>query len=624
MAPTNSQIKLLREVIAGKTVFTPASKSVDDMNAFQVQAEELIGLFDEGYLTDCRAHRESHTGKQQIDLVVVVGVTAKGRRLSQSPPLSTQIEINDDQGFRCPQCKISLRATAKFCDDCGYSLLANLESTLPMSSHSPLSTDSFVGLVLHGKYQVISEIGKGGMGHVYRAKHLGLLEDVAIKIIDKKFVSDANAVERFKREARAAAKLKHPNIVGIQDIDETLEPNRRSYIVMELVEGKTLKSVLQDEGKLTIDRAVALTTEICKAVAFAHRNGVIHRDIKPDNIMVIQRDGESGETIKVLDFGLAKTRESEDEPSLTHIGTVMGTPFYMSPEQCRGEELDARSDVYSLATVLYEMISGAPPFSGTSITAVCSKHQSEPMPIFDSSLNVPEDIVKVVEGGLAKNRDDRISNAQLFSEELQKAYLNFGQTQTKAALAETLQEQKSLAVEEVPLIAGLKKTDTLVLKISCELALKTGHPDIIETSTIVEALNPLGIAESEIWESLEILNERRYIKAHRVFGGDRPFQVYALELRGFHSYAKLFIPDYETIINRIIYEVGVNEIEDNFGIAVALHQPVLLVDFVLDLLENNGLLIQSKRFGGKSVISKVTVELKRSAREIGANMHTDA
>jgi len=482
-----------------------------------------------------------------------------------------------------------------------------------------MSVDSFAGRVLHNKYQIIGEIGKGGMGHVYRARHLGLLQDIAIKIIDKKFVSDANAVERFKREARAAAKLRHPNVIDILDIDETPEPDLRPYIVMELIHGKSLKTVLREEGKLTIDRAVALIIEICKAVSFAHRQGVIHRDIKPDNIMVIQRDGDVGETIKVLDFGLAKMLESEDEPSITHIGTLMGTPFYMSPEQCRGEELDARTDVYSLATVLYEMLSGAPPFSGSNVTSVCSKHQSDAVPALDSSLNIPEDIVKLMNRSLAKNREERPGDAQHFSRELQSAYGYLSEVRTTAALEETLEAQKSIASEESELIPGLTRTDTLALKISCELALKTGRSEVIETSKILEALNQMGIPEHHVWESLELLNERRYIATHRVIGGGRHFQIFSVEPSGFHAYAKLFIPNYHALINRVIHAIGVDELEDNLAISEALGHPVLLIDFILDLLENDGLLTQSKRLGGKSVISTITVELKRMSREITKN-----
>jgi len=347
-------------------------------------------------------------------------------------------------------------------------------------------------------------------------------------------------------------------------------------------------------------------------VSFGHRQGVIHRDIKPDNIMITQRDGEAGESIKVLDFGLAKMRESEDEPSITHIGTLLGTPFYMSPEQCRGEEIDARSDVYSLATVLYEMISGSPPFSGSNVTSVCSKHQSEPIPAFDSSLNVPEEITSVVKRGLAKNRDERPADALQLSQDLQTAHAHFSDIRMKAALAETVEEQK---INESVLIPGLTRIDTLALKISCELALKTGHSDVIETSKILEALQQIGFAEPEVWESLELLNERGYIAAHRVIGGGIPFHVYSLEPSGFHAYAKVFIPHYNALIDRVIHAIGVNELDDNFAISGALDRPVLLIDFILDLLENNGLLTQSKRLGGKSVISKVTVELKRRARE---------
>ena len=445
MTPTDNQIQLLREVIGGKKAFVPRSRSDEDMNEFQVLASMLIELGENNYLTSVRPHRESQTGRRQIDYVLVEGVTAKGERSAQAKPTPIPTDINlDGTDVLCPNCNRLLREKAKFCDDCGFSLSPSVDTIPNEPTPAPAPADSFLGRVLQSKYQIISEIGSGGMGHVYSARHLGLRQDVAIKIIHKKFVSDANAIERFKREAVAAAQLKHPNVIDIMDIDETVEPDRRPYIVMELVRGKSLKTVLETEGKLTVDRAVALMIEICKAVSFAHRQNVIHRDIKPDNIMVIQRDGEAGESIKVLDFGLAKILES-DEPSITLIGTLLGTPYYMSPEQCRCEELDARSDVYSLATVLYEMLSGRTPFSGSNLTQVCSKHQLEAVPAFDPALKVPDGVVKVINQGLAKNRDERPASAQQFSQDLQNAYASFSEIRKKAAMAETLEDKKSKA-----------------------------------------------------------------------------------------------------------------------------------------------------------------------------------
>ena len=226
MDPTTTQIDLLREVIDGKKVFAPKSDSVDDLNSFQVEAEELIELGENNLLTGYRAKRESYTGKQQIVRVLVAGVTAEGRRLVQSP-IATKPR-DEARSVSCPNCNHSLRASAKFCDDCGFSLQSVLNSTLPMSPPSSSGpSDSFLGSVLQGKYEIVGEIGRGGMGRVYRARHRGLGKEVAIKIIDKRFVSEPNFVKRFKREARAAASLKHPNIIDILDIDETPEPDRR-------------------------------------------------------------------------------------------------------------------------------------------------------------------------------------------------------------------------------------------------------------------------------------------------------------------------------------------------------------------------------------------------------------
>jgi serine/threonine protein kinase len=224
-------------------------------------------------------------------------------------------------------------------------------------------------------------------------------------------------VERFRREARAAAMIRHPNVVSIYDFNDAEE----AYIVMELVEGVSLRGILRREGKLSPERSVKLMNAICAGVGVAHRQGLIHRDLKPDNVIVSPsaNDGEP-ETAKVVDFGLAKIRDGNISP-LTITGTLVGTAYYMSPEQCRGEELDARSDVYSLAAMFYEMITGGPPFTGPSVVSLITKHLSEAPRQFADSLRVPAALNEVCMRGLAKNREQRQADAISFGRELQDA-----------------------------------------------------------------------------------------------------------------------------------------------------------------------------------------------------------
>lgn len=260
------------------------------------------------------------------------------------------------------------------------------------------------------------------MGRVYRGRRTMIGDEVAIKILHQKYVKEVAALERFRREAQAAAKLRHPNVVIIYDYGEALREDAPGYIIMELIAGRSLRSILLDEGRLAPERAVLLMREICAGVGAAHRNNVIHRDLKPDNIMVIP-PGVVGEveTAKVVDFGIAKLRDAASVKSLTETGVVMGTPYYMSPEQCRAEPLDARSDVYSLATMLYEMLSGSPPFTAASVTGVVVKHLTEEPPHLPSNLDLPPQIDQVIQRALSKDPELRQADAAVLARELQSA-----------------------------------------------------------------------------------------------------------------------------------------------------------------------------------------------------------
>lgn len=289
--------------------------------------------------------------------------------------------------MNCPSCQKSVVAGASFCGACGLSLATPAVDTPTLVSHSPKNgpqaADPLVGQVLDSKYELLELLGQGGMGAVYRARRRHIGDEVAIKLLLQKYLAGEEATERFRREARAAAMLRHPNVVTIHDFSDGRQTESAPYIVMELVEGTSLRALFRHEGKLSPERAVSLFRGICAGVGAAHRRGIIHRDLKPDNIIVAAPDraGES-ETVKVIDFGIVKLSETDVASALTQTGTLIGTPFYMSPEQCLGEELDGRSDVYSLGAILYEMLGGRPPFTGTTPTAVLAKHLTDiPTPL---------------------------------------------------------------------------------------------------------------------------------------------------------------------------------------------------------------------------------------------------
>lgn len=281
--------------------------------------------------------------------------------------------------------------------------------------------DSLSNYVLDSKYELITKIGEGGMGQVFRARRLHIGDEVAVKILPRKYISDNNAVERFRREARAAATLHHPNIIAIYDYGEAGPSAPSAYIVMELLVGRSLRALLQSEGRLQTRRAVMLMLGICAGVGAAHRRNIMHRDLKPDNIIVIGPDEDQQQEIpKVLDFGLAKLRES-DAVSLTESGFLVGTPQYLSPEQCRGEDLDIRTDVYSLGLILYEMLAGKPPFTAPTVHGLMMKHIAEPPPPLQAEPGTIQPLERIVMRALAKHPEHRQANASVLADELRSS-----------------------------------------------------------------------------------------------------------------------------------------------------------------------------------------------------------
>lgn len=227
------------------------------------------------------------------------------------------------------------------------------------------------GEILGGRYSILDTIGEGGMAIVYRAKDTLLNRVVAIKVLRPQYASDSEFRERFRREAQSAAALSHPNIVNVYDVGEDSGSN---YIVMEWVDGQTLNDIIVRDGRLTVDVTADYSMQILDALEHAHRSGVIHRDIKPHNIL-ITRDGH----VKVTDFGIARAASAS---ALTETGKVIGTVNYTSPEQARGASAIAESDIYSLGVVMYEMLTGRLPFAGDTPVAVALKHvQEDALPV---------------------------------------------------------------------------------------------------------------------------------------------------------------------------------------------------------------------------------------------------
>jgi serine/threonine protein kinase len=272
--------------------------------------------------------------------------------------------------------------------------------------------------IIAGRFRIECEIGTGGMGTVYRATHLGLERPVAIKIIKPEFASDPDVADRFMREARTMAKLRHPHAAMIFDAGNL--PDGRHFIIMEFVEGHTLSEALQTEGRFTPERAVRIASDVCDVLAEAHSLGIVHRDLKPSNIMLNERG------ICVLDFGVAKVLATSADVTHTHAttgsGVIVGTPRYMSPEQCLGQRIGARSDLYSLGVLLYEMLTGRPPFTDPLASAVLVKQATAlPPPLPKLRQDLPRALVIAVHTLLAKRPDDRPPNARAAQKLLEKS-----------------------------------------------------------------------------------------------------------------------------------------------------------------------------------------------------------
>lgn len=290
---------------------------------------------------------------------------------------------------------------------------------IPSDADTQTLIDPLIGNTLDDKYRLDERLGGGGMGNVYKARHLPLDRAVAVKIMHPRLVEDEFARIRFEREAKALGRLQHLNAVSVTDFGKT--PDGLVYIVMELLEGRTLRDILAREAPLEVARAVSLMLQATSAVAAAHEAGIIHRDLKPANILVTQST-DVPSIVKVLDFGIAKLAAEtidDDHMALTQLGTMLGTPRYMSPEQCDGLELTPAADVYSLGVILYEMLTGMTPFSGPTPLAIALKQSTEfPRPPREIVASIPEDLERLILHTLEKRPEDRPPNAAALRNEL--------------------------------------------------------------------------------------------------------------------------------------------------------------------------------------------------------------
>ena len=319
--------------------------------------------------------------------------------------------------------------TIRECGRCG-AFYRNTQET-PCPHEGTLVGDrpeeKLVGTVLAERYRIISLVGTGGMSAVYKARHLLIDRVVAIKVLHSHLVSQATTLKRFQQEANAVSHLSHPNIIAIHDFGISSET--QPYLIMDYLEGKSLADVLEHEGSMPLERALPIFLEICEGLDHAHQNGVVHRDLKPSNVM-LTHTGDQTESVKIVDFGIAKLMPTADSEGqhLTKTGEVFGSPLYMSPEQCMGQPLDARSDIYSMGCVMYETLMGKPPFHGNNVLETMYMRLTEPPKPFSSvrpDLKIPSSIESVVFTAMSSEPTERFQSMRELKEMLELARLGY-------------------------------------------------------------------------------------------------------------------------------------------------------------------------------------------------------
>ena len=310
---------------------------------------------------------------------------------------------------KCPKCHSENSETLKFCGECGTQLRLpkDIRPEVTETIHTPIK-ELTTGSTFAGRYQVIEELGHGGMGRVYKVQDTDIKEKVALKLVRPEITLDKETVERFSNELKLARRISHRNVCRMFDLGRA---EGTTFITMEFVPGEDLKSFLHRAKQLSLGTAISIAKQVCEGLEEAHRLGVVHRDLKPGNIM-IDKDGDA----KIMDFGIARSLSGR---GITGAGVLIGTPEYMSPEQVEGKDTDQRSDLYSLGVILYEMVTGRLPFAGDTPLSVAHKHKYEaPDDPKKHNAQLPDDLARLILKCLAKDRDKRFQSAAELGTEL--------------------------------------------------------------------------------------------------------------------------------------------------------------------------------------------------------------
>jgi len=332
-----------------------------------------------------------------------------------SPFLGAQLTL--EPSFTCPKCQKRLDDGPNFCPACGE----DLRGLTPASN---TLAGPWSGAIIDGRYRLTEKLGEGGMGSVYKVEHVRMGKVLALKVLRPDIAVDKKIKQRFQQEARVVSKLSHPNTIQVFDFGELEDGSL--YIAMEYISGRDLAWLLRAHGSVPERRATSIAAQVLASLGEAHEQNIIHRDIKPANVMLVKRkDGE--DLVKVLDFGIAKLTEDEQRKHITGVADFLGTPAYMSPEQAKGEPLDARSDLYSVGAMLFELVTGRGPFMGPSPLSIVTQHMTEDPPRFDDiapDKYLSGALEQVVRKALAKRREDRFASADQMRAALERLRSN--------------------------------------------------------------------------------------------------------------------------------------------------------------------------------------------------------